>query len=921
MFNLIAQRIKKNLMQELQGLSAADLEDIGHYMICQIEGIELIHHGTNMDRRPVGYTVDSFSEDATIVGEYSVEDGYFQDYSDKDGCYKKIHKDIKHAIAHSHGKLCRIYLVTTQEEVPSFRQKFNSTCDVSDDYKLIIYDARRIAETVYQQSIDSSTHAAFYKQVLPNYSQELDNYEYYGKIPPLCEKFCDDPNVLKQIEKHFEKIGPVCLLYGISGSGKTQISNQYVRKSAKRFQNYIWISGDEWKQGTTLSAVQRARGGSPINVAGLFNKYKTILVIDGLERQISLDDLSELKVGMDKGGQILITSQINSQCEFCMQMPELEESTAYSILDDPDIENDGAKNIILRCKGLPLILSVLRRIIEYEKVPRNELYREVLATPNALILEDGTSILKRVLSKLSHDNLEALVKISNTGVTVFDIDFLRWYCGILNCHALQKLSLLMITNIPGLVKVHDLICSALQEQDEPIEILNSIQQYVAKENGEMTSGVIRQSYIFRDLIIKYKEKHQECDWLLYLLLQIEGDERKKIINNIYQNEILPHMKLPEVMCLIEAKEQWCYQIKGKESQKDYLNTLINEFESVRTMFGKEVQTDVLMHHLGKAYRRAQLYEQAVNCFQYLLDNESSRKYAVYGQIATIGSLQKATDYREKGKECMRELLTAMLKDDTSIPLRVELATISKMRSYREITFEIIDSEDKVKKVCQLVASAALEDLGQFFEGFVAVSSVFGYKYSNACVALAESVPDIVFLAPTEVDTHQWLNACEALANVAVAAKKNNRQELFKRLIQKGVDFCEAILSLGEDINSYKARAIAKTYIINGNGAEALKVIRLVDEERRDHWLLYRQAEAENMQGITTAVQTAKRALELLDEDEKNEDRKASYFHLLSKCYLTNNQVIEAIETIDQAISFCDNKQYREELIAYKIGLT
>ena len=211
-------------------------------------------------------------------------------------------------------------------------------------------------------------------------------------------------------------------------------------------------------------------------------------------------------------------------------------------------------------------------------------------------------------------------------------------------------------------------------------------------------------------------------------------------------------------------------------------------------------------------------------------------------------------------------------------------------------------------------------MGQFFEGFVAVSSVFGYRYGDACVALAESVPDIVFLAPAEVDRHQWLNACEALANVAVAAKKNNKPDLFKRLILKSIDFCKAILALGENINNYQARAIAKTYIINGNGAEALKVISLVDDERRDHWLLYRQAEAENMQGIKTAVQTAKRALELLVEDKKNNDRKASYFHLLSKCYLTNNQVNEAREAITQAISFCDNKQYREELMAYKMEL-
>ena len=96
MFSKIKQRIEKNLIEEIKSLSATDLEKVGHYLLSVLEEKELVHHGINKEGRPCGYTVDSFSQDATIVGEYSVEKDYFTDYSEEDGrrCYKKIHKDI-----------------------------------------------------------------------------------------------------------------------------------------------------------------------------------------------------------------------------------------------------------------------------------------------------------------------------------------------------------------------------------------------------------------------------------------------------------------------------------------------------------------------------------------------------------------------------------------------------------------------------------------------------------------------------------------------------------------------------------------------------------------------------------------------------------------------------------------------------------
>jgi hypothetical protein len=64
-----------------------------------------------------GYTVDTFSHNSKIVGEYSAEKGYF-DYEGKSDnpIHHKINNDINHALSHNKSLgLEKIYLISNQE--------------------------------------------------------------------------------------------------------------------------------------------------------------------------------------------------------------------------------------------------------------------------------------------------------------------------------------------------------------------------------------------------------------------------------------------------------------------------------------------------------------------------------------------------------------------------------------------------------------------------------------------------------------------------------------------------------------------------------------------------------------------------------------------------------------------------------------
>ena len=858
MYRRIRQRIENNLIDEIKNLSATDLEYVGNHMLSVSEKVHLVHHGINKEGRPIGYTVDSFSQDASIVGEYSVQKDYFTDYVDinGEGYNKKIHNDVVHAMMFSNSTVKKIYLITSQEEMPSFREKFNKTIDFLDNGKKIeIIDARLLAQEIYKQTVDCAKDMNFYRDYFPNFVQEVENYEYYGKIPALCDNFCRDTKVLDKIDRHFKK-SSICLLYGVSGSGKTQTAIEYVHYKASEFQNYIWLAGEDWANGGSLSAIQRTRGGVPINVVGLFNKAKTILIIDSLEREVNSNDFLELADGIKKGGKIIVTSQVKSYVKFCMAMPELSEEVAIKILGETSADGR-VKQVANKCKGFPIMLSAIRNIVLYEGVNKETLYSEILEKPKGLVISEGAALFKTILSKLSSETKEKLIKLANTGTTMFDIDFARFYCGILGCNALQKLSILISTNVPGIVKIHDLICVAMMKQDESYESVKALQKYIASRKGEMTPSILRQIYLMRYKIAKYKEADTRSDWLTYALLQIEGNEKNEIVEKLYGMEFDLSMELATVKCLIEAKELKGYSIEAKEEREKYLENLICEYENILNRVSNIDIKAELLHHLGKSYRRRKRYEDSYKCFKNLLEIKPNW-HATYGQIVTLGTMKVSTEIEADAERCMRKLLGDMLEDATQVPLRVSLAAIARMRSYKKITNEIVDKPEKVDKICQIVASAALEDIGQFFEGFVAVTSMFAYHYSDICLALAENVPDMIMVSPQMIDERQWINACEALTNIASYVDKGRNGQLFDILIDKGIEFGKEYLSIRNKVSSYEARAIAKAYILKGDAREALRVISIIPEDKRDHWILYRQAEAENILGQGNAVETAEK---------------------------------------------------------------
>jgi tetratricopeptide (TPR) repeat protein len=924
MSELIKKRVIKDLISELADLDSVSLELVGHKVIESLESRTLVHHGINKDHKPVGYTVDTFSQDFTVVGEYSTESGYFEDSSGRKKLhhFDKIEKDLNHALEKGgSNRPTKVYLVTTEEEPPSFRGNFNLSSLPEADRKIVSFvDARELATNIFKFSTENTLAADFYRHYLPDFSQNLDRYEYFGRLPAACANHHVERLFVDAIDEHFARGAEVCVLYGLSGAGKTQAAIDYVQARLPDFGTYLWISGEDWREGVPLTAIKRARGGVAINAAGLFNTTKTILVIDDLPRGVRPESFAELRTGFALGGRVLVTSQIGDPTSAIhLPLPVMSSATAFQVLGETEATaSETCKQFVEACSFCPLILSVTREIAKVDDFPKDEFYREILQDPSRVHEDDGGRVMERVLRRLSPHLRSALQKIADSGCVTYDSQFLRVFIGTSERALLQKLAILNRTAATGSLTVHDLICRVLHSGEPTQHILaDAVAQYVERNRGEMLPSVLRQIHFSADQLQAAHDAGREAEhpgWLTYALLQVDQAAKSSLVSNLQSITIKADMQVAELLCIVDAREAISFAQSPDQRAASYKVSAREYAEVAAATTDSQVKAEML-HHQGKSLRRCGEVDAALACFRQLL-MEAPEWHATYGQLAHLGAQDDATsEAKAAGEDALRHLVSEIVSGVDSVPLRVSLAALSRLRSYPRVSEALNGDAVSVKQFGDVVALSALEGFDQFYEAFVALTSLFGYRHGAVCLAVAEVYPDMLAIFPNAVDNRQWTNACEALANITTVASTNGKWALASKLEGTMRAFAQE-LGTSKGSQPYVARLLAKTFLAVGDPKAAIEAASRVPESSRDHWLLYRQAEAELLIGDhPAALKTAEAALESAQKDLKAQRRLSIYHDLLSQCYEALGKMPEALASATIAHGMVGDPKYGIELEA------
>jgi hypothetical protein len=170
-----------------------------------------------------------------------------------------------------------------------------------------------------------------------------------------------------------------------------------------------------------------------------------------------------------------------------------------------------------------------------------------------------------------------------------------------------------------------------------------------------------------------------------------------------------------------------------------------------------------------------------------------------------------------------------------------------------------------------------------------------------------------------VDKRQWVNACEALTNIAVAASREGKEDISHKLHISAQLFAESLRNEYSS-ESYPMRVAAKAFLAAGKARMAVDTISAVDNFSNNHWLLYLKSKAELELGSNKSIASAMIALGLARMDSKASSRLAAYCDLLSQCQERFGLIQQAVISLEEAIQLTGNATYVELLQARKDSL-
>lgn len=597
------QVIVNKLIDEIENLSASNLELIGNIFLENITGRIFQHHGTNRNGRPVGHTVDSLSTDSLSIAEYSTEEDYFSGKIS----FGKIENDIIHAKSFiGTGELVKIYLICSKLEKTSFRENFNKTDLFKDNQKILeIWGAGDLADKIFDISITNTSFKDKISKYLPAFHRELETYADYGDTPyELDDNYIRNQDFINEIDSTISN-KHICVITGISGSGKTQLAMDYFQQKKKKYEDYIWFDGSELTESSNLRDVKKERLGQPVNLIGSFCSHKTLLVIDNLNFKVTAHLFEDCVKGFDLGSTIIITSQIKSEINNYV-MPDYSPDSLLRMLGTA---SDLAKEFIKKIK-LPVVLTTIKTISHNNNDEIEILIKEIFEDPSSASDINARNVLKKVLSKL--DDKDVLIRLCNTGIKKWDISLLQKYIKLQKYKNLETLSLIKINSITKVVQIHDFIFECMQSDNEINIFMNFLSDEIGRLKGIVTDSLLRQIHLCYSQIEEYCLSQSELknSWITYGFLQVESEHKEKIASRLWNKKLKDAKTLEEVRSLVDAKETKIFCTEDSDGER---RKLLEELLEAKKKFSEQKEIElILLHHIGKCYRRLKQFKESVD---------------------------------------------------------------------------------------------------------------------------------------------------------------------------------------------------------------------------------------------------------------------------------------------------------------------
>lgn len=889
----------RQLIRDITAVGPAGrFEKFGHLFLQGLLNVLLVHRGTTTTGNPSGYTVDTYSDHGDIVGEYSVDEEYFE------GKLDKPVGDFEHA-RRLHPKSTQIHLLSNQEAGPkgfSRAFRFAGRCGRRNKVSIALYDARRIAELIIERLLEKDQVVDDLAEFAPSLRDIQEEYAASHAVPKPAAQYQSRAAVEEELRQRLSR-QRVLKIAGMGGSGKSQIVATLVEKQRNDYDSIYWIAAAELQSLEDLQAIPITRGGSPRNLSGLLRRIRCLLVLDDLKVEWDESALASL---CGEGSRILITQRMSSSGAYLL--PLADETTARSILEyqTAPCPESVFRKIYDTIGGHPLALSLMN-----SSVRSNITWHEIAHDCDACVefLDDRQErVADRILTRIL-PTLTAEVSLFRwLESPACERQFTRH---TLRLQGLQKLERFCLTSVASrsVVRLHDIVFASVMRSEPPsrsaqLRLLASLDAYLTDHAYEDDLALVAVARLTRSKLEELMRSPDARSSFLLALLHVwpEAQADLKIIGDPMRFLRAMESGMPdpamvsvplEAMEFLYRRDKEVDATAAKPNLEQRMSTWIVELSAIPALTERS-QMDVL-HHKGKALKLLGRIDAARAAFEEVLAR-CPEHHAARLQLIRVLAKDKKTIPRALA--LAEEIFEAAANERKSVTTTVLLATVSEV-------FRIVDHVEQISGMWQRhgemfkerLAYAADIGLGLAYTWFSPVAKYLAYNIPEEFRKVWESLP---LPNPEEVQDAERFAIGDTLREAAV---RLDLPEKDRAKFQ--ADALEWITSV-KHLDDYRKQTLGKLYVEMRRFKDAKSLLITLGASP---WAKYWLSKAEFGDGCY--IESLPPISEAVADSGARKYLSTFLAHRFEvKCALGDP---DALADLDEAIRICENEKYKLEL--------
>lgn len=528
-------------------------------------------------------------------------------------------------------------------------------------------------------------------------TQTKQEFKQLTTLPSINKDFIGRKDELEEIQKRLAQNSLICIVNGIGGVGKSELSYKYLHENAHKYKNIAFVEFTKDDSSLEEVFIRKFK-----NEFGLENDVtldsvilrlqklpqRNLLLLDNLE---NIEDFEKIKA-LNTNFDLLITTRKDIDSKNQLNLDTLNPKDAKELFLSIFNEDVNIEDILAYLDNHPLFITLTAKSLDKKYITLDELRENIKNNTISKIdsKDDKTfqehlqNTFDRQFTSESKDELKELLQILAIFPSIeISFEILQKSIGLEKLRVnLQKLvERGWLTNKEDSYKLHQIIRTFILseykiEYEKVTFIFENIAKYINPDDSTLIANRLN-AYIpiIESFLDIFKEKDDEfvcrifdsITCLFYSLAQykksFEYQNRAlkfRIKNNGENSEFTARSyNLLSVIYreIREFKTAFIYQEKAIKLREEILDEKYPDLASSYNNFS------LIYKGMGKLEKALEYQEKSLKIYETILDEKHPSLAISYNNIAAIyqdmkekEKLEKALEYQEKALKIDEEIL-------------------------------------------------------------------------------------------------------------------------------------------------------------------------------------------------------------------------------------------------------------------------